>query len=193
MQNEFSDSQEQSSNEPSAPKSRGSGMPRLEVIIIGVFFVSFVIWAVRSCGKTRQEYEQQEQTEKIQDSIEQVMNEEIATPIQPKEEEVPVEEVAESIVPQTKLYVTLENLNMRDRPSLSGKILDRLKLFDEVIYLNEVTDFRQEIELGSIVTNEPWIKVKTEDGTEGWVYGAGVHYYKTKLDLEKSGNYSSPN
>ena len=190
MQSEYSNNpvpDNQPQEEPKTTGSTRSVLPRLEITIIGVFFISFVFWAVARCNRTRSEYAQMEQQEKMQDSIEKEMTAEIAKPVAPVEE---TNEVAQPIFeapqqPVTPLYVTLENLNMRDKPSLSGKIVDRLKLFDEVTFLNEVTDFRQEIKLGEITAYEPWVKVKTDEGKEGWVYGAGVHYFKTKLDIEK--------
>ena len=190
MQSEYSNnpaSENQPQGEPKPSGTPKSILPRLEIMIIGVFFISFVFWAVARCNRTRAEYAEMEYQEKVQDSLEKEMTAEIAKPVTPKEEtpEVaqPVFEVPDQ--PITPLYVTLENLNVRDKPSLSGKIVGRLKLFDEVTFLNEVTDFRQEIKLGEISAYEPWVKVKTDEGKEGWVYGAGVHYFKTKLDIEK--------
>ena len=46
----------------------------------------------------------------------------------------------------------------------------------------EVTDFKEEIKIGDSLAVAPWVKVKTGEGKEGWVYGACVHYYKTRFD-----------
>jgi len=50
-----------------------------------------------------------------------------------------------------------------------------------LVFLNEVSDSTDIISLGEgIIANEPWVKVRHYKGNEGWVYGAGVHYYKMK-------------
>ena len=80
----------------------------------------------------------------------------------------------------SKLYVTIDKLKVRKTPGLKGQSLGELKLFDEVYYMNEVTDSTFEVNLGTEKANEPYVKIKTKRGTVGWVYGAGVHYVKKK-------------
>ncbi len=80
----------------------------------------------------------------------------------------------------SKLYVTIDKLKVRKTPGLKGELLGELKLFDEVYYMNEVTDSTYEVNLGREKANEPYVKIKTKRGTVGWVYGAGVHYVKKK-------------
>ena len=82
----------------------------------------------------------------------------------------------------TPLYVTFEGLNVRSGPGLNYGKVDRLKLYDEVIFLNEITDSTFQINLGQVTPDEPWVKIKTPSGKEGWVYGAGVEYFKKKLE-----------
>lgn len=169
-------------------------MPRLEVILIMVFFVSFILWALRKCSENRELYPDElppetEETMTATDSIitPEIFNEPEPQPQQPtgpnvavrSGDEAPSRNIREKYTP---LYVTIENLNMREIPALNGKILDRLKLYDEVIFLNEVTDSIYQIDLGNLPTEAPWIKVRNKKGKVGWVYGAGVHYYKKKLE-----------
>jgi Bacterial SH3 domain len=79
------------------------------------------------------------------------------------------------------LYVTIENLNLRTQSNVSGKLLGRLKLYEPVTFLNEVTETTQQVTLANgEVTNEPWIKIRTQKGVSGWVYGAGISFYKKK-------------
>jgi type IV secretory pathway VirB10-like protein len=80
----------------------------------------------------------------------------------------------------SKLYVTIDKLKVRKTPGLKGQSLGELKLFDEVYYMNEVTDSTFTVNLGTEKANEPYVKIKTKRGTVGWVYGAGVHYAKKK-------------
>jgi hypothetical protein len=81
---------------------------------------------------------------------------------------------------QNSLYVVIDNLNVRKTPNLKGVSLGKLRLYDKVIFLNVVTDKPQKVNLGAEVANERWVKIKTKKGTVGWVYGAGVNYYKMK-------------
>lgn len=80
----------------------------------------------------------------------------------------------------SKLYVTIDKLKVRKTPGLKGESLGELKLFDEVYYMNEVTDSTYEVNLGREKAKEPYVKIKTKRGTVGWVYGAGVNYIKKK-------------
>lgn len=83
---------------------------------------------------------------------------------------------------QTTLYSTIDGLNVRVQPSLGAPIIARLQLYEPVTYMNEVTDSLHTIDLGDITPTEPWVKVRLQDGKLGWVYGAGVRYYKYKLE-----------
>lgn len=161
-----------------------SVLPKLELIIIGVFILSFLIWSVSKCSRSRSAFQQEElveeqdqetrrvdslaQVQALQDSLEQVRRQREAR------------RKKSSYVP---LYVTMDDLNVRNAPDLNGDIIDQLPLFEEVEFLNEWTDFTTEVNLGKGMANEPWIKIRTPKGHEGWVYGAGVHYYKMKHPL----------
>ncbi len=81
---------------------------------------------------------------------------------------------------RSKLYVTIDKLKVRKTPGLKGELLGELKLFDEVYYMDEVTDSSFTVNLGTEKATEPYVKIKTKRGTVGWVFGAGVHYAKKK-------------
>ena len=80
------------------------------------------------------------------------------------------------------LWVTIDKLKIRDEPGLKSQVLGELKLFDKVYFLEEMTDTTYQVNLGYEVADEPYVKVKTQRGTVGWVYGAGVHYHKEKRE-----------
>ena len=149
-------------------------LPKMEILIIIVFFTSFIIWAVSKCSTTQSEYEQKA-TKKL-----------VETPTDTLKKAQQIKK--QPLLPEkrTVLYVILEDLNLRKGPHLDSAIIKKLKLNDELYFLNEVTNFKQEINLGDdVIANEPWIKVRASTGHEGWVYGAGVHYYKPiKTDEE---------
>jgi hypothetical protein len=81
---------------------------------------------------------------------------------------------------RSKLFVTIDKLKVRKTPGLKGELLGELKLFDEVYYMDEVTDSSFTVNLGTEKATEPYVKIKTKRGTVGWVFGAGVHYVKKK-------------
>lgn len=80
----------------------------------------------------------------------------------------------------TRLFVTIDGLNLRDKPDLEGELLVKLPLYETVYFMNEVTDSTFQISLGKETADEPWVKVRSKKGHVGWVYGAGVDYYKYK-------------
>jgi uncharacterized protein YgiM (DUF1202 family) len=80
----------------------------------------------------------------------------------------------------SRLYVTIDKLKLRKGPGLDSVVVAQLPLFEEVYFLNEVTEYKTELSLGYEKANEPWVKVRTKKGKEGWVYGAGINYYKEK-------------
>jgi hypothetical protein len=79
------------------------------------------------------------------------------------------------------LYVLRSGLNVRMQPTVKSKSLGKLKLHDQVYFLDEVSQTAETVHLenGTEVT-KPWFKVKTKRGTVGWVHGSGVDFYKRK-------------
>jgi hypothetical protein len=81
----------------------------------------------------------------------------------------------------TMLYVLINGLNVRTKPELKAKSLGKLKLNDQVYFLNEVTEAAQTVRLqDKTAISKPWFKIKTKRGTVGWVHGSGVDFYKRK-------------
>ena len=158
-------------------------LPRVEILLMGVFFLIFLIWAVSKCSSTRKQLAEEAE----QQATEQA---EYEASLMDKQRMDSIKNVANRPPPPsprnyteasyTPLYITIQGMNVRSAPSVNSNILERLELFEEVQFLNEVTDFRDEITIGEEITNEPWVKVKTQKGKVGWIYGAGINYYKTK-------------
>jgi cytoskeletal protein RodZ len=72
----------------------------------------------------------------------------------------------------TMLYVLINGLNIRSKPDLKSKVKGKLKINDQVYFLEEVTE--------ETSVTKPWFKVQTKRGTVGWVHGSGVDFYKRK-------------
>lgn len=81
----------------------------------------------------------------------------------------------------TMLYVLIDGLNIRAKADLKAKSKGKLKLNDQVYFLEEATEQAQTVRLanGTSVT-KPWFKIQTKRGTVGWVHGSGVDFYKRK-------------
>lgn len=78
------------------------------------------------------------------------------------------------------LFVTIDGLKMRKEPNLKGAVVTKLELYEPVYFLNQKTEKIEEISLGYEKVKDHWVKIRTKSGKEGWVFGAGVHYYKMK-------------
>ncbi len=76
----------------------------------------------------------------------------------------------------TELLINLENLRLRATPGEKGKEIGRLAKGTIVVEAGEISDFTTRLKLRGVQFDEPWIKVKTKEGLEGWVYGGGVNF-----------------
>lgn len=168
-------------------------VPGVEILIIIVFLISFLVWALPKCAATKsrlqqevetKEISEEEETDRTLDSIAAnlVTSGGVAVGVVDSTQKVVKEKVPTAPVVNNRsvLYITIDNLKLRKSPHLDSVVVATLPLFEEVYFLDEVTDFTQQISLGYEITEEPWVKVRTKKGKDGWVYGAGVHYYKKK-------------
>ncbi|PHI19751.1 hypothetical protein CEQ90_11010 [Lewinellaceae bacterium SD302] len=182
---------------------------RVSLVILSFCTLVFMIWALRSCSSAedaaeyamvqeaaaRQSY--LDSIQRVEDSIAAInavsaAQEEARLRAEALQRANTIPALGDSIVRApgeriirqevTKLYVTFDGLNVRSGPGLNFGKVDRLDLYTAVEFLNEVTDSSYTISLGQITPTEPWIKIKTPKGKEGWVFGAGVDYYKRKLE-----------
>ena len=162
-------------------KRKAGLLPKIEILIIGVFFISFLAWTIPKCS-SRVVHETPETPENVDvttpaDTVVAVTSTPVdtvvaTTPIAPASRPSPSE--------YSLLYITIDKLKMRRSPELKADVIAQLPLFERVYYMNEVTDSLYEINLGYEVAKEPWVKIRTKRGKEGWVYGAGVNYIKKK-------------
>jgi len=163
-------------------KKKKRALPNIEVLIIGVFIISFFLMVLPKCESTREEYQQVAQDTITVDTV---IRENFAVPPPPEPEVTTPEGKPSSLTSgESVLYVTIDKLKFRAEPHVASRVIKELELFEEVIFLNEVTEKKKEVDWGNgIITNEPWIKVKTREGKTGWAYGAGLYFYKRKFEL----------
>lgn len=173
-----------------ANKSSGS-LVRIEFIISAVILLGILIWGTQRCNRTYVEARadrEQALRQAYLDSLEQRLEEQEAARPAPVAATPgatmdtirggSMQIIREKLTP---LYSTIDGLNVRKGPGVKFGVVDRLELFEEVAFLNEVTDSTEQINLGAITPDEPWVKIRTRKGREGWVYGAGVDFYKRAL------------
>lgn len=158
-------------------------LPKVEVIIVAVFALSFLVWIIPKCGGNRAPADELPE-ELLADTAQVEISAKKPAAAPPKDTiakpAAPTSAPARPEPQYSKLYVTIDGLNLRSQPGLKSPVVAKLPLFDEVYFLNEVTDSTTEISLGYTKAREPWVKVRTKKGQEGWVFGAGVNYYKKK-------------
>ena len=93
--------------------------------------------------------------------------------------EVKVEEKADKAI---EIYVWVDKLRLRSASNTSSETVAIMKEGQALTFLNERSDFTEKINLRGTLFDEPWLKVSTADGQEGWVYGGGVKFYKIGID-----------
>ena len=86
----------------------------------------------------------------------------------------------------TILYAWVDKLRIREQPTTKSEIVIEVKEGTSFTYLYEKTDYKERINLRGTLFNEPWLKIKTEDGKEGWVYGGAVKFYEPVVNANPS-------
>ncbi len=192
-------------------------LPKIETLIILVFFACVAMWAISKCSGRRADSsrrtadrteEQEDRPTRLDTAASPAQR---AQPVLPKPTLTPAPTttpalttapppttpaptakpaltppvtapaVAKPVQPAySKLYVTIDGLKMRKQPTLKGDVVAKLELYEEVYFLNQKTEKTEEISLGYEKVTDHWVKIRTKEGKDGWVFGAGVHYYKMK-------------
>ena len=174
-------------------------MIKIEYLIILVSLFVILLWAISRCGEQREKVLQDQSAELVNpdstnleglygnlpaDNPKPVGTTDASSqPAAGNPAPVPAATTATPPVSganYTKLYIVMDGVNLRSTPQLKSEVVDKLPLFEEVYFLNQVTDSTQELSIGKEIVNEPWVKVRNKRGKEGWVYGAYVDYYKKK-------------
>jgi len=164
------------------PKKEKDVIPNMELALIAMFFLSFIIWTVSKCTVKQAKYEEEatsstSATLATKDSIATAIPK--ATAAQVKKAKAAAVQKTRTIVKEiTKLYIVLDQLKLRNGPTRDSSIVYQFKLHDRVTFLEQVTNFKEKINIGTRIADEPWVKVRGQGGHEGWVYGAGVSYYR---------------
>lgn len=154
-------------------KKKKGLLPKTELIILIVLLGFFVLWSLKQCSNSIKPVEETPVLSQ-EDQSDSVENQPIISELRVDTFEI-VKEV-------TALYVNINKLKLRSFPNLKSEVLEELELGSKVMFAGEVTDSLYTFNLGKREVTEPYVKVKTWKGLEGWVYGAGVDYYKKKVE-----------
>ncbi len=131
----------------------------IEMIAVGLLLVAVMMYALGQCGGRRKPTETPANAAQLADSAQ-------------------LEARASNLRP---LYVVVDSLKLRSKPQLDSNFIRYLS-YDEIVFdMGVQTDFMQTIRFSiDDVRTEPWVKIRTNKGEVGWVFGAGVHFYRKK-------------
>lgn len=172
----------------------------VESIAIAVFFIFFISWSMQKCNEEsylRQNTSNKFHLERARDSMAKANRENRVIEENPAEEEVsdskanteteitekkeeikpPIEEKKTKPEPAKQSFkVIADGTNLRKRPALDARSLGKLKRNEMVTFLNESVREKQKIKSGKMGNSnvQYWYKVKTRNGSIGWIYGTGI-------------------
>lgn len=86
------------------------------------------------------------------------------------------EEKAPQLEKKFDLVVKEEGLRLWRQAGVEGEMIRALPQGAQLKDLRQTSDFTSRIQLGKQVYDEPWIKVQTETGEEGWLYARNTAF-----------------
>lgn len=104
-----------------------------------------------------------------------------------KEKEAEVKDQKETVT----VYAWVDNLRIRQQPDRKAIIVNTVPEGAKLEFLGEKTDFTEKINLRGSLFDEPWLKVKTEQGLEGWVFGGAIKFYQPTTTNSSSSPYDA--
>ncbi len=84
---------------------------------------------------------------------------------------------AAKVLPQdtlTRMVVNLEIINLRAEPGTDQPVVAELKHGTELETTGAISPVNTSQMINGMRREEPWVEVKTADGTQGWIFGGGV-------------------
>ncbi len=90
-------------------------------------------------------------------------------------------------------YAWVDKLNLRDKPSLTSKVVHQLAEGEDVVFLGKKTKDEITIELRGVKYTAPWVLVQAENGKQGWVF-AGALKKKNAMEVtvDKTSLFADP-
>ena len=151
---------------------------QIEKILMLALVVFFLFWMARQCARTANG-----------DKMEPLVTEQTTPEVTTTDNTTTLPESVQSVRIDTivkkeyinrpmPLFVWADGLKVRSEPYLTSSIVVTLSLNAQITYEGEVSPFKQKITLDNVEYDERWLKIKTTDGKQGWVYGGGVRLYQ---------------
>ncbi|NPV03080.1 MAG: SH3 domain-containing protein [Brevinematales bacterium] len=88
---------------------------------------------------------------------------------------------AKEVLMDKSYYSWVDKLNLRDKPSLTSKVVYQLPEGEDVVFLGKKTKEEITIQLRGTNYTAPWVLVQAKNGTQGWIFAGGL---KKKNALE---------
>jgi hypothetical protein len=155
---------------------------QIEKILMLALVVFFLFWMARQCARNgKTETMQPILPEQIDPDITPASttnnnNNNTVQPVQVTKVDTIIKK--EYINRPMSLFVWADGLKVRSEPYLASSIITVLTLNAEVTYEGEFSPFKQKITLDNVEYDERWLKIKTTDGKQGWIYGGGIRLYQ---------------
>ena len=83
-------------------------------------------------------------------------------------------------------YLTADNVNLRENPSLNSKIIKTLKKCDKIIFIND-SKIIVEVKDDKGIQSGPMFKIRTNDNIEGYVFS---NFLSKNGEIEYDYNYN---
>ena len=74
-------------------------------------------------------------------------------------------------VVDTKMRIKIKE-TLRQEPGLDGAAISQLNPNESVDFAGEISDFSERLLINDELLEEPWVKIKTTKGQEGWIFAA---------------------
>lgn len=166
---------EKQSQEEPKKKVKG-GLRPVELIAIACFCIAGLLFAVSKCGGSTEEVNDTTNNTAVNNDLQNNANTNSDTVMYTQGREVPLQEKP------SYLYVVIDSFKLRKGPDIRDSIMEYLRVGQEVIDLKQRTEKEEtfKIKQGLRPKTAPWVKIKTKKGNEGWVFAAGLEFYKSK-------------
>ena len=138
---------------------------KIEIVVIVTLLLLLIVWLVPRCGGGNK------------NSVNTPVDS-LATQSTPQQTNEQTQNTSIANTGVGKVFASADTLNVRAQPYLNSPVIDRIMRGNEMFFIGQKSDFKQKIRLEGIDYNEPWVKIRTQEGKEGWVFGGGVRFYK---------------
>jgi len=106
----------------------------------------------------------------------------------PKHPAIEVDTIPASEVKKEEVktfYATVDQLRLRKTPDKKAAVLEKIKEGEALLFLGEESEKKEKIKLRNRWQEAPWMKVESQKGNQGWVFGGALSEQAPKEDFSK--------